>query len=197
MKRLFLISLMALALHCAHAADREVLISVYLTDDQRELLPEKTDFVRIPQVVFKALPEGTLSAQLEKYLTALADSDVDHSVYSLVLQQSGSDTLVTVIGQDVLSLSPDQRKAFKGDLNIGRAHFIILENEQSKGIFKALFRKHGGNVRLEHVFEFVPEIITLNPSTFRATWNGNLLNVTEYVIGGKNLLPQNHEYNEQ
>ena len=197
MKRLLLISLMSLALHYMAAADREVLIPVYLTDDQRELLPEKTDFEKIPQVVFKGLPEGTLSAQLERQLTALADSDVDHSVYSLMLQPSGTDTLITVIGQDVLALSPEQRKSFKGDLCIGRAHFIILENERNKGIFKALFRKSGGNVRLEHVFEFVPETITFNPSSFRAIWSGSSLSVTEYVIGGNNLLSQTHKDNEQ
>ena len=49
MKRFTLIVVMALSLISVSAADKELLIPVYLTEQQHHMLPEKTDFVKVSQ----------------------------------------------------------------------------------------------------------------------------------------------------
>ena len=188
MKRFTLIVVMALSLISVSAADKELLIPVYLTEQQHHMLPEKTDFVKVPQVECKDGKYSDFLAGLIACLTDIAATDVDHNVYSLKIQHSGTDLLVNVVGRDVLQSSEKERKNFKGDMIIERAHFIILEDDDNRGIFKAMFRKAGGNVRIEHVFEFVPEVPTFQPTVFRALWKDNNLSVSEYVVGGEDKL---------
>ncbi len=158
-------------------------------------LPSKTDYLEIKKV--KISTDAALNgfgAALNEKLKEIDDNGAEHYVYALVARpaedQSGQ-IRVDVYDSDILKGNELSRRMIFGDIQVGRAHFVVLMNPDNADFLKKYVKNAGGNTRFERVYEFVAEVLPKQHTTMHATWDGSKLNVTTYILDGEDLLNSN------
>lgn len=177
MRILTTILLLISACFMATAAEQNTTILVkQLTETQRDQLPDKTVQLKLQRFT---LNEQPLSTAINDLLAEVVENDLNQYVYTLLITKWSNDSIAVEI-QHLDNLNqPSLTKESKGVIMKGNSCFIIEGND-----FGTFTSKAKGKQTLIQEYEMVEEIIPHTPTSIKAIWAGEKLNVLHHEMNG-------------
>ena len=177
MRILTTILLLMSACFMASATEQNTTILVkQFTETQRDQLPDKTIQIKLQRFT---LNEQPLSTAINDLLAEVVENDLNQYVYTLFITKETDDSIAVVIHHLDNLNQPTLTKEAKGVIMKGNSCFIIMGND-----FGAFTSKVKGKQTLIQEYEMVEEIIPHSPTSIKAIWTGDKLNVRHYEMNG-------------
>ena len=147
MKKILTVVLLAIA--CAgfmQAKDKEVIVTKQITPYQRNLIPAKTDELKLKTLTFKP---GGIHAEFVHELQALmqrvATEDLDHITFTLNVEpmpdgNNVNNLMVHITGFDLMSEPVASRDDIMGVMPVGYKYFIVKPSAANKALLQDIFK---------------------------------------------------------
>lgn len=177
MRILTTLLLLISACFMATAAEQNTTILVkQLTETQRDQLPDKTVQLKLQRF---SMNEQPLSSAINNLLAEVVENDLNQYVYTLLITKRAGDSIAVEIQYLDNLNQPSLAKEAKGIIMKGNSCFIIMGND-----FGSFTSKAKGKQTLIQEYEMVEEIIPHTPTSIKAIWAGDKLNVHHYEMNG-------------
>ena len=198
MKKILTIVLLAIA--CAgfmQAKDKEVIVTKQITPYQRNLIPAKTDELKLKTLTFKP---GGIHAEFVHELQALmqrvATEDLDHITFSLNVEpmpvgNNVNNLMVHITGFDLMSEPVASRDDIMGVMPVGYKYFIVKPSAANKALLQDIFKIEKIKIKFVREFELVANPIDVLGTQVNAVWQEGSLQLKQCVISDENKLNEN------
>ena len=198
MKKILTIVLLAIA--CAgfmQAKDKEVIVTKQITPYQRNLIPAKTDELKLKTLTFKP---GGIHAEFVHELQALmqrvATEDLDHITFTLNVEpmpdgNNVNNLMVHITGFDLMSEPVASRDDIMGVMPVGYKYFIVKPSAANKALLQDIFKIEKIKIKFVREFELVANPIDVLGTQVNAVWQEGSLQLKQCVISDENKLNEN------
>lgn len=198
MKKIITVVLLAIA--CAgfmQAKDKEVIVTKQITPYQRNLIPAKTDELKLKTLTFKP---GGIHAEFVHELQALmqrvATEDLDHITFSLNVEpmpvgNNVNNLMVHITGFDLMSEPVASRDDIMGVMPVGYKYFIVKPSAANKALLQDIFKIEKIKIKFVREFELVANPIDVLGTQVNAVWQEGSLQLKQCVISDENKLNEN------
>lgn len=198
MKKILTIVLLAIA--CAgfmQAKDKEVIVTKQITPYQRNLIPAKTDELKLKTLTFKP---GGIHAEFVHELQALmqrvATEDLDHITFTLNVEpmpdgNNVNNLMVHITGFDLMSEPVASRDDIMGVMPVGYKYFIVKPSAANKALLQDIFKIEKIKIKFVREFELVANPIDILGTQVNAVWQEGSLQLKQCVISDENKLNEN------
>lgn len=198
MKKILTIVLLAIA--CAgfmQAKDKEVIVTKQITPYQRNLIPAKTDELKLKTLTFKP---GGIHAEFVHELQALmqrvATEDLDHITFTLSVEpmpvgNNVNNLMVHITGFDLMSEPVASRDDIMGVMPVGYKYFIVKPSAANKALLQDIFKIEKIKIKFVREFELVANPIDVLGTQVNAVWQEGSLQLKQCVISDENKLNEN------
>jgi len=187
-KKLFIIYIFSFFATTLFAGEKIMVTLVkQYTTESGFVLPNKSIQKKI-RCISPSNMNNIFTDQLLKVLDTIQERDFENITFKVMLKYAGAGISIDVESADILDL---QNIRFAGDLMIGRRHFVIVENADSKSIIKHFFKKvKGKEVIFQRTYEKLDEIIECQPTTYKAVYNerSKKIETSMLIINGEDAL---------
>lgn len=163
----------------------EVIVSKQLTEDERDLLPDKTIEIKMKRLSINRKTGGRMMDDLMPVLDSIAANDYTNRTFALLLTPAGNDVNIGVGNDDIIShgLSKD---LYFGDLEVNGAHFVVMRNSENDAVLTRSFFRNG-DIKFVQEFEFVMVKKADEPTSLIARWSPTSgLKIQQFVINLSN-----------
>lgn len=198
MKKILTVVLLAIA--CAgfmQAKDKEVIVTKQITPYQRNLIPAKTDELKLKTLTFKP---GGIHAEFVHELQALmqrvATEDLDHITFTLNVEpmpdgNNENNLMVHITGFDLMSEPVASRDDIMGVMPVGYKYFIVKPSTANKALLQDIFKIEKIKIKFVREFELVANPIDILGTQVNAVWQEGSLQLKQCVISDENKLNEN------
>lgn len=198
MKKILTVVLLAIA--CAgfmQAKDKEVIVTKQITPYQRNLIPAKTDELKLKTLTFKP---GGIHAEFVHELQALmqrvATEDLDHITFTLNVEpmpvgNNVNNLMVHITGFDLMSEPVASRDDIMGVMPVGYKYFIVKPSAANKALLQDIFKIEKIKIKFVREFELVANPIDVLGTQVNAVWQEGSLLLKQCVISDENKLNEN------
>lgn len=198
MKKIITVVLLAIA--CAgfmQAKDKEVIVTKQITPYQRNLIPAKTDELKLKMLTFKP---GGIHAEFVHELQALmqrvATEDLDHITFTLNVEpmpdgNNVNNLMVHITGFDLMSEPVASRDDIMGVMPVGYKYFIVKPSAANKALLQDIFKIEKIKIKFVREFELVANPIDILGTQVNAVWQEGSLQLKQCVISDENKLNEN------
>lgn len=198
MKKIITVVLLAIA--CAgfmQAKDKEVIVTKQITPYQRNLIPAKTDELKLKTLTFKP---GGIHAEFVHELQALmqrvATEDLDHITFTLNVEpmpvgNNENNLMVHITGFDLMSEPVASRDDIMGVMPVGYKYFIVKPCAANKALLQDIFKIEKIKIKFVREFELVANPIDILGTQVNAVWQEGSLQLKQCVISDENKLNEN------
>ncbi len=198
MKKIITVVLLAIA--CAgfmQAKDKEVIVTKQITPYQRNLIPAKTDELKLKTLTFKP---GGIHAEFVHELQALmqrvATEDLDHITFTLNVEpmpdgNNENNLMVHITGFDLMSEPVASRDDIMGVMPVGYKYFIVKPSAANKALLQDIFKIEKIKIKFVREFELVANPIDILGTQVNAVWQEGSLQLKQCVISDENKLNEN------
>lgn len=198
MKKIITVVLLAIA--CAgfmQAKDKEVIVTKQITPYQRNLIPAKTDELKLKTLTFKP---GGIHAEFVHELQALmqrvATEDLDHITFTLNVEpmpdgNKENNLMVHITGFDLMSEPVASRDDIMGVMPVGYKYFIVKPSAANKALLQDIFKIEKIKIKFVREFELVANPIDVLGTQVNAVWQEGSLQLKQCVISDENKLNEN------
>lgn len=198
MKKILTVVLLAIA--CAgfmQAKDKEVIVTKQITPYQRNLIPAKTDELKLKTLTFKP---GGIHAEFVHELQALmqrvATEDLDHITFTLNVEpmpegNNENNLMVHITGFDLMSEPVASRDDIMGVMPVGYKYFIVKPSAANKALLQDIFKIEKIKIKFVREFELVANPIDILGTQVNAVWQEGSLQLKQCVISDENKLNEN------
>ena len=198
MKKILTVVLLAIA--CAgfmQAKDKEVIVTKQITPYQRNLIPAKTDELKLKTLTFKP---GGIHAEFVHELQALmqrvATEDLDHITFTLNVEpmpdgNNVNNLMVHITGFDLMSEPVASRDDIMGVMAVGYKYFIVKPSAANKALLQDIFKIEKIKIKFVREFELVANPIDILGTQVNAVWQEGSLQLKQCVISDENKLNEN------
>lgn len=198
MKKIITVVLLAIA--CAgfmQAKDKEVIVTKQITPYQRNLIPAKTDELKLRTLTFKP---GGIHAEFVHELQALmqrvATEDLDHITFTLNVEpmpvgNNVNNLMVHITGFDLMSEPVASRDDIMGVMPVGYKYFIVKPSAANKALLQDIFKIEKIKIKFVREFELVANPIDILGTQVNAVWQEGSLQLKQCVISDENKLNEN------
>ncbi|MBQ3958988.1 MAG: hypothetical protein II677_00710 [Muribaculaceae bacterium] len=198
MKKIITVVLLAIA--CAgfmQAKDKEVIVTKQITPYQRNLIPAKTDELKLKTLTFKP---GGIHAEFVHELQALmqrvATEDLDHITFTLNVEpmpdgNNVNNLMVHITGFDLMSEPVASRDDIMGVMPVGYKYFIVKPSAANKALLQDIFKIEKIKIKFVREFELVANPIDILGTQVNAVWQEGSLQLKQCVISDENKLNEN------
>lgn len=198
MKKILTVVLLAIA--CAgfmQAKDKEVIVTKQITPYQRNLIPAKTDELKLKTLTFKP---GGIHAEFVHELQALmqrvATEDLDHITFTLNVEpmpvgNNVNNLMVHITGFDLMSEPVASRDDIMGVMPVGYKYFIVKPSAANKALLQDIFKIEKIKIKFVREFELVANPIDILGTQVNAVWQEGSLQLKQCVISDENKLNEN------
>ena len=198
MKKILTVVLLAIA--CAgfmQAKDKEVILTKQITPYQRNLIPAKTDELKLKTLTFKP---GGIHAEFVHELQALmqrvATEDLDHITFTLNVEpmldgNNVNNLMVHITGFDLMSEPVASRDDIMGVMPVGYKYFIVKPSAANKALLQDIFKIEKIKIKFVREFELVANPIDILGTQVNAVWQEGSLQLKQCVISDENKLNEN------
>ncbi len=198
MKKILTVVLLAIA--CAgfmQAKDKEVIVTKQITPYQRNLIPAKTDELKLKTLTFKP---GGIHAEFVHELQALmqrvATEDLDHITFTLNVEpmpdgNNENNLMVHITGFDLMSEPVASRDDIMGVMPVGYKYFIVKPSAANKALLQDIFKIEKIKIKFVREFELVANPIDVLGTQVNAVWQEGSLQLKQCVISDENKLNEN------
>ncbi|MBQ4138369.1 MAG: hypothetical protein II592_02345 [Muribaculaceae bacterium] len=198
MKKIITVVLLAIA--CAgfmQAKDKEVIVTKQITPYQRNLIPAKTDELKLKTLTFKP---GGIHAEFVHELQALmqrvATEDLDHITFTLNVEpmpdgNNVNNLMVHITGFDLMSEPVASRDDIMGVMPVGYKYFIVKPSAANKALLQDIFKIEKIKIKFVREFELVANPIDVLGTQVNAVWQEGSLQLKQCVISDENKLNEN------
>lgn len=198
MKKIITVVLLAIA--CAgfmQAKDKEVIVTKQITPYQRNLIPAKTDELKLKTLTFKP---GGIHAEFVHELQALmqrvATEDLDHITFTLNIEpmpvgNNENNLMVHITGFDLMSEPVASRDDIMGVMPVGYKYFIVKPSAANKALLQDIFKIEKIKIKFVREFELVANPIDVLGTQVNAVWQEGSLQLKQCVISDENKLNEN------
>lgn len=198
MKKIITVVLLAIA--CAgfmQAKDKEVIVTKQITPYQRNLIPAKTDELKLKTLTFKP---GGIHAEFVHELQALmqrvATEDLDHITFTLNVEpmpdgNNVNNLIVHITGFDLMSEPVASRDDIMGVMPVGYKYFIVKPSAANKALLQDIFKIEKIKIKFVREFELVANPIDILGTQVNAVWQEGSLQLKQCVISDENKLNEN------
>lgn len=198
MKKIITVVLLAIA--CAgfmQAKDKEVIVTKQITPYQRNLIPAKTDELKLKTLTFKP---GGIHAEFVHELQALmqrvATEDLDHITFTLNVEpmpdgNNENNLMVHITGFDLMSEPVASRDDIMGVMPVGYKYFIVKPSAANKALLQDIFKIEKIKIKFVREFELVANPIDVLGTQVNAVWQEGSLQLKQCVISDENKLNEN------
>lgn len=198
MKKIITVVLLAIA--CAgfmQAKDKEVIVTKQITPYQRNLIPAKTDELKLKTLTFKP---GGIHAEFVHELQALmqrvATEDLDHITFTLNIEpmpvgNNENNLMVHITGFDLMSEPVASRDDIMGVMPVGYKYFIVKPSAANKTLLQDIFKIEKIKIKFVREFELVANPIDILGTQVNAVWQEGSLQLKQCVISDENKLNEN------
>ena len=194
MKKVTIIAITLMLAIFSYAKDGEVIMVKPFTQNQRSLLPDKTNEFQIQNISFKKDgPESKFIGNVATLLQQVVSDDYEHYVFQLLLfkDQEGK-AKISISDYDPMEESQEGRKFMLGVMKIGHCYFIVKKMANNEQFEKMLYTKEKGKTKFVREFELVP-VINKKSITSISGFFTDQLNIEELMIAGEDKLNSNGE----
>lgn len=198
MKKIITVVLLAIA--CAgfmQAKDKEVIVTKQITPYQRNLIPAKTDELKLKTLTLKS---GGIHAEFVHELQALmqrvATEDLDHITFTLNVEpmpvgNNENNLMVHITGFDLMSEPVASRDDIMGVMPVGYKYFIVKPSAANKALLQDIFKIEKIKIKFVREFELVANPIDVLGTQVNAVWQEGSLQLKQCVISDENKLNEN------
>ena len=198
MKKIITVVLLAIA--CAgfmQAKDKEVIVTKQITPYQRNLIPAKTDELKLKTLTFKP---GGIHAEFVHELQALmqrvATEDLDHITFTLNVEpmpdgNNENNLMVHITGFDLMNEPVASRDDIMGVMPVGYKYFIVKPSAANKALLQDIFKIEKIKIKFVREFELVANPIDILGTQVNAVWQEGSLQLKQCVISDENKLNEN------
>lgn len=198
MKKILTVVLLAIA--CAgfmQAKDKEVIVTKQITPYQRNLIPAKTDELKLKTLTFKP---GGIHAEFVHELQALmqrvATEDLDHITFTLNVEpmpdgNNENNLMVHITGFDLMSEPVASRDDIMGVMPVGYKYFIVKPSAANKALLQDIFKIEKIKIKFVREFELAANPIDVLGTQVNAVWQEGSLQLKQCVISDENKLNEN------
>ena len=198
MKKIITVVLLAIA--CAgfmQAKDKEVIVTKQITPYQRNLIPAKTDELKLKTLTFKP---GGIHAEFVHELQALmqrvATEDLDHITFTLNVEpmpdgNNENNLMVHITGFDLMNEPVASRDDIMGVMPVGYKYFIVKPSAANKALLQDIFKIEKIKIKFVREFELVANPIDILGTQVNAMWQEGSLQLKQCVISDENKLNEN------
>ncbi len=187
-RRLLLVMLAALLVNphvWSKTKKDEVIVSKQLTEDERDLLPDKTIEIKMKRLSINRKTGGRMMDDLMPVLDSIAANDYTNRTFALLLTPAGNDVNIGVSNDDIISHGLNKDLYF-GDLEVNGAHFVVMRNSENDAVLTRSFFRNG-DIKFVQEFEFVMVKKADEPTSLIARWGPTSgLKIQQLVINLSN-----------
>lgn len=163
----------------------EVIVSKQLTEDERDLLPDKTIEIKMKRLSINRKTGGRMMDDLMPVLDSIAANDYTNRTFALLLTPAGNDVNIGVSNDDIISHGLNKDLYF-GDLEVNGAHFVVMRNSENDAVLTRSFFRNG-DIKFVQEFEFVMVKKADEPTSLIARWGPTSgLKIQQLVINLSN-----------
>lgn len=198
MKKIITVVLLAIAcVGFMQAKDKEVIVTKQITPYQRNLIPAKTDELKLKTLTFKP---GGIHAEFVHELQALmqrvATEDLDHITFTLNVEpmpdgNNENNLMVYITGFDLMSEPVASRDDIMGVMPVGYKYFIVKPSAANKALLQDIFKIEKIKIKFVREFELVANPIDILGTQVNAVWQEGSLQLKQCVISDENKLNEN------
>ena len=195
MKRIISIILLVItSVSIAQAKDKEVILTKQITPYQRNMIPAKTDELKLKTLSLNENGEyGEFVQSLLPLLQRVASEDLDHITFRLVIEPSAdgdgvNDLSVRITGFDLMEEPASTRNELMGALQVGYKYFIVKPAPLNKKLLPKLLTVEKTKIKFVREFELLANPVDILNTQVDAEWQQGELLLKRCVIADENKL---------